>query len=120
MAITLIKSKGIQRLINKIYGNLDLDENVRDNIERFLKKKLFLPSVTKFKRCEYFFTYKKNDQGTKSIVSLYIRRNSLRSFTLISREEMINNNIWPNEVKEFLIGVNAKKFTKLEEVFENI
>ena len=120
MAVILKKTSGIQKLINRIYGNLDLDENVRDNIEKFLKQKLFITSVSKFKRCEYFFTYKKNEHGTKSIVSLYIRRSSLRSFTMISREEMINKNIWPNEVKEYLIGVNSKKFTKLDEVFENI
>jgi hypothetical protein len=120
MAITTKKAKGIQRLINKIYGNLDLDEKARDNVEKFLKKKLRIPSVTKIKRCEYFFTYKKNEYGSKSIAALYIRRNALRSFSHISREEMLQNDVWPNEAKEFLIALNAKKFTKLEEVFENI
>ena len=120
MAITLKKAKGIQRLINKIYGNLDLDEKARDNVENFLKKKLNINSVTKIKRCEYFFTYKKNEYGTKTIAALYIRRNVFRSFSHVTREEMLQNDVWPNEAKEFLMGVNAKKFTKLEEVFENI
>lgn len=122
MAITFTKktNSGLASLITRIYGSLDLDEKIRDSIESFLKKKLKIYSVSKLKESEYFFVYKKNEYNNTSISTLFIRRNSHLAFTSISKEEILNEGIHPNEIKEFLSGIGAKKFTNIKEVFVNI
>lgn len=122
MAITFTKksNSGLASLITRIYGNIDLDEKIRDIIESFLKKKLKISSLSKLKESEYFFVYKKNESSNTSISSIFIRRNSHMIFTNITKEEILNEGIHPNEIKDFLTGIGAKKFTNIKEVFVNI
>lgn len=120
MAISIVKKSSFSNLLSRIYGNMDLDEKVREDVENFLKKTLKVSTVSKLKTCEYFFVYKKNDVNNPTISALFIRRNSFLVFLNITKQEMLNEGLHPNEFKEYLTSIGAVKFSNIKEVFVNI